>query len=232
MRGVTIDGGKMYDDILAGQCAQGSWTCYMTMTASMVSSGPNTLDPTLYDEVQRSVDRWNQTDTTLYYSLIADNGANDLRFKEYDLPYPALSQTVVANFHGVQCPTANFIAFDCEDTNENPPPSSHQPERWWYSYIRLDPEFTYYSGNKDGVVAHEMGHAVGLAHYPTPESGSDGVCASPHQSIMDDDCASGPRYVQPKPVDQCAHAVSPLMYGDGGPTSDPAQDPHAYHQCP
>lgn len=139
----------------------------MTMTASIVSG----VDPSLTDEIDLALNRWSATDTTLYYNRIGDGAANDVRFKAYDLPGSVLAQTIVGNFHQQQCPSD----FNCEDTVENPPPSSHQPERWWYVGIRLDPGI-YSFAQRTAVLEHELGHAVGLAHQPSPTTSRDGIC--------------------------------------------------------
>jgi hypothetical protein len=225
--GGVDDGGKMYDDIVSGQCGTSEWGCYMSLWASIVTTGENAVPSSLHDDIGRALDRWTATDTTLYYSLVADDPDNDVRVKEYDVPGAGLARTVMADYHGTLCPTGLYDWADCDDPDGN---AAHQPERWWYSYIRLDPDFDDWNGNKDGVIAHELGHAIGLAHYPTPQSGRGGGCSP--DSIMDYDCLDD-NYVLPKAVDECAanHASGPLMYGDGGPTSDSGQDPHAWRSC-
>jgi hypothetical protein len=233
MLGETSDGGKMYDDILAGQCAQGNWSCYMTMTASIDPA----INPAFHQIIDRALDSWSESNTTLYYNRIAPNPENDLQFLQGDLPGAGLGLTVVENYHHQLCPLGSN---DCEDTVENPPPSAHQPEKWWYAYVVLDPSI-WNSSLKEGIISHEMGHVVGLAHqpiaYPPPEQLRDGICDtqppfSPNPpSIEDYDCVDAGA-IKPKQVDECGvNHVEPLLYGDGGPVNDPAQDPHANAGC-
>ena len=40
---------------------------------------------------------------------------------------------------------------------------------WSWAYVQLDGGFAY-CANQQGVIAHEMGHAMGLAHVSTPSS--------------------------------------------------------------
>lgn len=215
----TSDGGKMYDDIAAGQCSAGNWTCYMTMTASIMPSVPSQYN----DEISSALTQWNETDTTLWYNLVADNSANDLRVKMTDLEATygagAVGHAFEFNFHSVSCGESA----DCEDTNENPPPASHQPERWWYTYVALDDDEFPAVANKVGFVTHEIGHTLGLAHQTM--SGCPNNSQGVPYSIMDNDCLLSPGAVEPKKVDMCGinHASDPLMYGN-----DPNR---AWHQC-
>ncbi len=226
----TNDGGKMYSDIEAGQCAAGEYICYMTMTLSD-DSGIGA------PYVANAVSAWNSTPTTLWYNQVPQDTGNDVQIKKVENPAtPNAILTVKAgDFHFWQ--TMNYCPgdADCHDPDGNP---AHQPERWWYSFIWLDPESFLAqcplycltprtAQQRTNFVELALGLSAGLRDRP----GFDG-CVVP--SIMDVDCLGAtldnlgftlfPQTVfAPMPVDVCSvnhpggplgSGWNPLMYGD------------------
>ncbi len=215
LAGVVPGGGKFYDDRQSGQCASTDWVCYMSLTADVHFN-----DAPLAAYVSGGRDKWNAEDTTVFFDLRGDqNSAYDVHFKSSDLPSGLFGLTHWADYHNNNCGDAA----DCHDPDGIP---AHQPERWWYVYIELDKNEMNLRLNtldkRTAIVAHEMGHALGLAHHPNSNcEGGPGAA-----TIMYVPCIQSGIYTTPQNPDTCElnHASSPLMYGD-----DPNR---TLHTCP
>jgi hypothetical protein len=184
----------------------------MTLTADV--HWTTSAQMSAYTSIAR--DRWNAADSTVFFDLRGDMNANyDVHFKLATLPPGLIAQTTQGDFHNNNCPNEA----NCNDPDGIP---SHQPQRWWFAYIQTDSAQlqTSFSNidKRSGLQAHEMGHALGLAHHPNCEGGP-GVL-----TLMYVPCIQA-GVTTPQAADLCEinHNSSPLLYGN-----DPAR---TLHQC-
>lgn len=208
LKGVD-DGGKFYDDRIAGDCGLNDWVCYMTMLAADVNTGyPNA--------VSAALTKWSDTtpNTTLRYNSGSPDESTDVFFKIEDPPrFPqAHAWDNVVNADHVDCDrntTGIADQHDCE------PPASAQPQRWFHERIWINQSVFNPSPFKAVLLAHEMGHGLGLAEYVFVDSlGRRVTCPVP--SIMDTTCTENDIVTNPTQTDVCSvnHASNPLMYGN------------------
>jgi hypothetical protein len=176
-------------------------------------------------EVTEALSKWNNTQTTLWYNLVGLNFYNDVHFKIEGTPtFPnAVAWDNVYNDSYLDCdrdpsmnPPQTQLRHNCE------PPAPRQPERWFYERIWInDAEFTDMGALKSVVLAHEMGHGLGLAEYEFYDFGGIRY-QCPIQTIMDTTCVIGNFVTSPTNTDVCSvnhvgypiQAPPPLMYGN------------------
>jgi hypothetical protein len=99
-----------------------------------------------------------------------------------------------------------------------------RPNTWWYALVLLDNNS--HSGGfgtawfRRATTAHELGHAIVLAHDYSPGNGevSDDLCGTPRRTIMDGDCIFDEVLNRPQLWDSCGinHAYYQPSIGYAG----------------
>jgi hypothetical protein len=168
--------------------------------------------------ISNGLTKWNVTPTTVWFDEDTYNySVNDVHIKTEDLDWLGTSfraATFLYDYHNLS--DAHYCSLgDCDDPDGL---AAHQPQRWWYAYVKLDTTGTarflsYPPDTQAAVIAQELGHVLGLDDRPPNDN------CSPAPSIMDSKCIQFHGVRDPQPIDTCMvnHAgwpVSPLMYGD------------------
>ncbi|MBI2913647.1 MAG: hypothetical protein HYY03_06980 [Chloroflexi bacterium] len=95
-----------------------------------------------------------------------------------------------------------------------------KPNTWWYALVLLDDDQHSADYQRRETTAHELGHAIVLAHDNSPGNGEvrDYVCGDPRPTVMDYDCALDGDYDGPQLWDSCGinHAYYDPNWGWSG----------------